>query len=128
MRNYEAKDVDSYITIAAQESRPVMEELRKIIKSTVPKVEESISWGVPFYRYEGLLCGFSVFKKHITFGLAFVFEEEVRKALEEKGYATGKKTVQIKFEQKVPATIIKEMLKERAKINKNKKEIKNANK
>ena len=124
MRNYEAKDVDSYIAGSVPEAKSTLEELRKLVKATIPKAEESISWGVPFYRHNGLLCGFSVFKKHVTFGLAFVFVDELRKVLEEKGYATGKKTVQIKFDQKVPATIIKQMLKERVKINEDKKKSK----
>ena len=47
MKNYNAKDVDSYIASAARESRPKLKEIRKIIKSTIPKVEEGISRGVP---------------------------------------------------------------------------------
>ncbi len=39
-----AQAVDEYIANAEEESRPIMEELRKIIKSTVPKAEERIAW------------------------------------------------------------------------------------
>ncbi|MFA6177424.1 MAG: DUF1801 domain-containing protein [Candidatus Paceibacterota bacterium] len=117
MRNYNAKDVDSYIASSEKEARPHLKELRKIIKSTIPKVEEGISWGVPFYKYHGLLGGFAVFKKHVSFGLAFVFEKKDREMLEKKGYKTGSKTVQIKFDQKIPTTEIKQILKKKAKIN-----------
>jgi uncharacterized protein YdhG (YjbR/CyaY superfamily) len=37
--------------------------------------------------------------------------------LEEKGYITGKKTIQIKLDQKVPTTAIKQILKAKAKMN-----------
>lgn len=119
MRNYSAKDVDTYIVDSAPESQEVMRELRKIIKSTVPEAEERISWGVPFYRYKGLLGGFAVFKSHISFGLAYVFDDETREVLEKKGYSTGKKTVQIRFDQKVPEVEVKQILKTQVIANEN---------
>jgi len=117
MRNYSADDVDSYIASSEPEARPTLNELRKLIKSTIPKAEESISWGVPFYKYHGLLAGFAVFKNHVSFGLAFVLESKDREELAEKGYTTGKKTVQIRFDQKVPTTVITKILKAKATMN-----------
>jgi uncharacterized protein YdhG (YjbR/CyaY superfamily) len=117
MRNYSSKDVDSYIASSGREARPKLKEIRKIIKSTIPKVEEGISWGVPFYKYHGLLAGFAAFKNHVSFGFAFVLQSKDRKMLEEKGYITGKKTIQIKLDQKVPTTAIKQILKAKAKMN-----------
>jgi uncharacterized protein YdhG (YjbR/CyaY superfamily) len=37
--------------------------------------------------------------------------------LEEKGYKTGSRTFHIKYDQKVPTTVIKKMLKAQAKMN-----------
>jgi len=116
MRNYIAKNVDDYITNAPKEAQPLLNALRATIKKAVPTATEGISWGIPFYKYHGLLAGFSAFKKHITFGLCFTFTQEDRDILEAKGYATGKKTVQIKFDQKIPAEITK-MIKAQAKTN-----------
>lgn len=117
MRNYKAKDVDSYIASSDLEARPHLLELRKIIKSTVPKAQEKISWGVPFYWYHGALIGFSAFKQHVGFGFSFAFQDKDREIFEKKGYSTGKKTVQIKFDQKVPIAEIKQILKAQAKMN-----------
>ena len=117
MRNYKAKDVDEYIANSEPESRSTLKEIRKVIKSTIPKAEEGISWGVPFYKYHGLLGGFAVFKNHVSFGLAFALQNDVRKMLEKKGYATGSKTVQIRFDQKVPTVEIKQILKAKTKMN-----------
>lgn len=118
MRNYVAKNVDEYINSADERARPTLIELRRIMLESVSEVGEQISWGIPFYRYHGLLAGYSVFKNHATFGLAFVFSDLQRKAFEEKGYTTGKKTVQIRYDQAVPTALISKMLKERAKLNK----------
>lgn len=117
MRNYSAKNVDEYIANSPKEAQSTLKELRAVIKSAVPKAEEGISWGVPFYKYHGLLAGFSSFKNHVSFGLAFTFETKDREVLEKKGYTTGLKTVQISFNQKVPITEIKQIIKAKAKIN-----------
>ena len=47
MKMYKAKDVDSYIASSGREASPKLKEIRKIIKSTIPKAEEGISRGVP---------------------------------------------------------------------------------
>src|SRR3954447_6143998 len=89
------KDVDAYIASAPRDAQATLRELRALIKATIPGVEETVSWGVPFYRYHGPLGGFAVCK----------------------GYKTGKKTFQIKFGQEVPAAAIKRILKAEAKRN-----------
>jgi len=118
MKNYSAKDVDDYIASSIREAHSKLKEIRKIIKSTIPKVEEGISWGVPFYKYHGLLAGFAAFKNHASIWFpAAALQSKDRKMLEEKGYMTGKKAIQIKFEQKVPTAVIKKILKAQAKMN-----------
>jgi len=121
VRNYKARNVDEYIANAPKDSQAKLREIRAVIKSAVPKAIEGISWGVPFYKYHGVLAGFAPFKNHVSFGLAFVIDNNDRKILEEKGYVTGKKTVQIKFDQKVPVTEIKQIIKTKAKMNEVKK-------
>lgn len=112
------EDVDSYIANSGREARPKIKEIRKIIKSTIPKVEEGISWGVPIYKYHGILAGFAVYKNHVSFGFgADVLKSKDREMLEKKGYKLGKGTIQIKFDQKVPTTAIKKILKAKAKMN-----------
>jgi uncharacterized protein len=118
MKMYKAKDVDAYIANSALEARPILSEIREIIKSTIPKAEEKISWGVPFYRYHGALVGFATFKSHVSFGLGLDgLQSKDRKMLEKKGYITGKKIIQVNFDQKVPAKEIKQILKAQAKMN-----------
>lgn len=121
MRNYVAASVDEYIASAEPAAGPTLKALRELVKSTVPAADESISWGVPFYKYYGLLAGFSVFTSHVSFGLAFALDDEVRAKLAEKGYKTGSKTIQIKFDQPVPTAEIKHVLITRSKINESKK-------
>jgi uncharacterized protein YdhG (YjbR/CyaY superfamily) len=44
-----------------------------------------------------------------------VLQSKDRKTLEKKGYKTGKGTMRIKFDQKVPTTAIKKILKQKQK-------------
>lgn len=120
MKNYKAESVDEYIASAEPNAQATLMALRKLIKSTVPKATESISWGVPFYKYHGLLGGFAAFKDHASFGLAFVLNESVRRKLNNLGYITGSKTVQIGFDQKVPENEIVKILLAKAKENETK--------
>jgi|SRR3989344_1164793 len=117
MKNYSAKNVDEYIANAPKEARSKLREVRVAIKLAVPKADEGISWGIPFYKFHSLLAGFASFKEHVTFGLCFVFQSKDCEMLEKKGYITGKKTIQIRFDQKVPTAWIKQVLQAQAKIN-----------
>jgi uncharacterized protein YdhG (YjbR/CyaY superfamily) len=112
------QDVDSYIAHSSRDARPLLEELRALIKATVPDVEEGISWGVPFYKYHGPLAGFATYKKHVSFGLtAGDVLADHRKGLEDDGYSTGTKTIQIKFGQRVPDATIRSVLAAQAHMN-----------
>ncbi|MFK7775225.1 MAG: iron chaperone [Saprospiraceae bacterium] len=113
-----AKTVDEYILNSPEESREIMDELREIIKSTIPKAEERIAWNVPNYKLNGVLTGFAAYSKHISLGFSEGgLSDEERKMFESEGYKTGKGTIQIKFDQKVPKDIIKQTLKSHAKLN-----------
>jgi len=56
------KDVDSYIKAAPQAVRDKLAQLRTLIKAAAPKAEERISYGMPYYGYEGRLAYFQARK------------------------------------------------------------------
>ena len=118
MATAKARDVDAYIAGANPDARPHLEAVRKVILATIPGVEEGIGYGVPFYKYHGQLAGFAVYKNHVSFGVsAGVLQPRDREALEGKGYKTGTRTVQIRFDQKVPTATLRQVLKAQARIN-----------
>ncbi len=116
MKGFKPETVDEFIKASPEESQAIMLGLKNLIEATVPNAEGGISWNVPIYKYNGILAGFSLAKKHVSFGIDSL-TTEMRETLEEKGYKTGKKTIQIKFDQKVPTTEIKQLIKEQAKLN-----------
>ncbi|GAB3009351.1 hypothetical protein GCM10027284_29620 [Cyclobacterium sediminis] len=116
MENSKPKTVDEFIQISPTESQKLMLQLKKLIEATVPDAIGGISWNVPIYKFHGILVGFSLAKRHVSVGIDTLLEN-VRKSLEEKGYKTGKKTIQIKFDQKIPTREIKQLIIEQAKLN-----------
>ncbi len=115
-------DVDGYIAGAPAAAIPLLTKIRELIKSAVPKAAEGISWGIPFYKYQGGLAGFAAYKNHVNIGFATgKIDDKDRAMLERKGYKTGIRTVQIKFDQTIPAAALKQMLQARAKMNEAKK-------
>lgn len=108
-------DVDAYIAAARSEARPTLTAVRGLIRATVPDAAEGISYGVPFYKHHGQLAGFSAYKQHVSFGIAGgALDAGDRELLEQGGYKTGARTVQIRFGQQVPAEVLGRILRVRA--------------
>ena len=117
MTNYAVKNVDEFIAAAPKEARSHLSELRAAVRSAIPKAEEKIGYGKPYYKLGQWLVGFDVYKQHVTFEIyTGQLPADIRAALEAKGYGTGNKTVQIKFVQKVPAAAIKQLAKAQQKL------------
>lgn len=121
MEKQKFNNVDDYIAAQTEAARPILNELREIIKSTVPSVSEGISWGVPFYKFNGMLCGFAAYKHHVHFGVVeYTFSNDLRKTLENRGYTVLQRGVQIQYGQPVPKEEIAIMVAEKAKLNEEK--------
>ena len=111
-------DVDAYIAAAPAGAQPILAELRRIVVTAVPAAEEKIAWGVPFYRHHGALAGFAAYSRHVSFGPGGIdLPAAERELLESQGYKTGKKSVQIGFEQQVPAEAIARIVRAQAERN-----------
>ncbi len=112
------KDVAIYIEHQPEEHQVMLQEIRALITAAVPKAEETISWNAPFYKYHGYLAGFAAYKKHVRFGIVGdSIPDDFRAKLEKKGYEVLERGVQIKYDQKVPTTELKQLLKAKAKLN-----------
>lgn len=62
--------VDEYIASTPAYAQPILNHLRELIHKTLPKVEEAIKWGHPFFMYRGLMLGnMAAFKNHCSIGL-----------------------------------------------------------
>lgn len=107
--------VDEYMADLPEKEREVLSNLRKTIKATAPKAEESISYGMPGYKYQGMLVYFAAFKNHCSFFPGSSMLEQFGKEVEP--YQTSKGTLQFTVDKPIPATLVKKIVKERMRQN-----------
>lgn len=104
--------ITEYIAKLDKSEQAQFERLRTIVKGAVPEFEETISWGMPTFKYKKkFLIHFAAFKDHMSLfpGALGAIEEKL------KDYKTSKGTIQFTAEHPVPEAIIKELLHRRMK-------------
>ena len=107
--------VDEYVSLFPPEVRAKLEKLRKLIKKTVPGVEERISYKMPGYYLGGYLVYFAAFARHIGLyalpGAMVAFEERLG------SYKKAKGSVQFPIDEELPYDLIRDILVFRVKEN-----------
>lgn len=115
MKATEIVDADQYISLFPEHIQKLLQELRTIIRETVPDAEEVISYQMPAYKYHGMLVYFAGYPKHIGFyptpGGISAFKEEL------SVYKNAKGSVQFPLNQALPAELIKKIVTFRMKEN-----------
>ncbi|MEJ8816328.1 DUF1801 domain-containing protein [Lacibacter sp. H407] len=61
--------VDEYIESLSDEKREISEQLRELIHTVVPHVQEKLSFKIPFYHYHGMFCYLNEVSDGIDLGL-----------------------------------------------------------
>jgi uncharacterized protein YdhG (YjbR/CyaY superfamily) len=98
------KNFEEYKVLFPKEVQLILEQVRETIKKAAPEAEEVISYGMPAFKYHGMLVYFAAFKNHIGFyalptgNLAFQKELSL--------YKTGKGSVQFPLNQPMPLSLI----------------------
>ncbi|RKQ42654.1 uncharacterized protein YdhG (YjbR/CyaY superfamily) [Roseivirga pacifica] len=115
MQTNNATNFDEYIVAFPAEVQKKLIELRTAIREEAPKAEETISYMIPTFKYNGALVHFAAYKKHIGFypapsGIA-VYEEEL------KPYKYAKGSVQFPLNKPLPIELIKRIVRFRVKEN-----------
>lgn len=106
--NKVAENVDDFIAVFPDEVKNRLLQIRNLIKSTVPEVEEYISYAMPAYNYHGVLIYFSAFKNHIgLYSVPNLHPDFLEKF---KPYKTGTGSVQFPHNKALPIDFIKEIL------------------
>lgn len=127
MDTLKVNDIDTYLSLQSEKIRLILEELRQIIRDTAPEAEEVISYGIPAYRYKGMLVYFAAYKKHCSlFGGTGGLTEQMQEEL--KDYKTSKGTIQFTVEKPLHKELVEKIIKIRMKQNEEKQVAKNQKK
>src|SRR5579872_3015329 len=112
-RMSKAKTVDEYLAGVPEPARSSLKHLRKVIQSIVPKeTTEVISYGIPMFKFNGMLVGYAAFKNHCSlFPTGSGVIEKFAKEL--KGYSTSRGTIQFPSDKPLPDALVKKIVKAR---------------
>jgi uncharacterized protein YdhG (YjbR/CyaY superfamily) len=115
-----ANSVDEYLAGIPEPARSTLNKVRAVIRSVAPpNATESISYGIPTFKYKGMLASFAAFSNHCSLfpgaGPTIEFKNEL------KNFQTSKGTIRFASDKPLPATLIKKLLIARIAENKRKK-------
>jgi uncharacterized protein YdhG (YjbR/CyaY superfamily) len=109
------KNINEYITTFPLQTRKLLREMKATIKKAAPKAEEVISYGMPAFKFHGLLVWFAAYTRHIGFyprvSAIQAFKKEIAK------YKNAKGSVQFPLHKPLPLALIKKMVQYRVKEN-----------
>jgi uncharacterized protein YdhG (YjbR/CyaY superfamily) len=111
------KTVDEYLADVPEPARSTLKHIRAVIKSVAPKdATEVISYGMPMFKYKGMLVAYAAFTKHCSlFPTGSGVIEKFAKEL--KGYRTSRGTIQFPSDKPLPDALVKKIVKQRVKEN-----------
>ena len=116
-----SKDVDKYLAAVSEPARSTLNTVRATIRSAVPsQATESISYGIPVFKYKGALVWFAAFLKHCSFfpgslAVMAAFKDEL------KDYQTSKGTIRFPVDKPLSATLVRKLVKARIAENERRK-------
>src|SRR5262249_23470620 len=108
-----AADVDAYLRKVPEPARTTLKKVRAMIRSAAPKeATEAISYGMPAFKYKGMLVAYAAFPKHCSF---FPASGELLKefAQDLKGYPCSKGTIRFAMDKPLPGTLVRKIVKAR---------------
>lgn len=111
-----AKDIDEYLASVPEDKRAALQRLRKTIAAAAPKAVETISYGMPTFKYNGLLVAFAAFKDHCSF---FPMSRAPIAAFKDnlKRFETSEGTIRFKADDPLPAALVTKIVRARIREN-----------
>ncbi len=113
-----AKNVDEYLAAVPEPAQSSLKHIRAVIRSVVPReTTEVISYGIPMFKFNGMLVGYAAFKNHCSLfptgsGVLDQFQKEL------SSYRTSKGTIQFALDKPLPDALLKKIVRARVKENK----------
>ncbi|MBI2282872.1 MAG: DUF1801 domain-containing protein [Bacteroidetes bacterium] len=114
-RNNTVTDVPSYIAGFPAGTAKLLKQFRDIIRKATPEAEELISYGMPAYKYHGVLVYFAGYEKHVGFYPTPSVIKEFAGKISRYKYSKG--AVQFPLDEPIPVSLVTQMVKFRMKEN-----------
>jgi uncharacterized protein YdhG (YjbR/CyaY superfamily) len=106
------KDVDEYLAGVPEPARGTLNKIRAAIRSAAPpEATEAISYGMPAFKYNGVLVWFAAFSNHCSLFPTAAVIEAFKNEL--KSFSTSKGTIQFPTDKPLPTALVKKLVKAR---------------
>lgn len=107
------KTVDEYLAGIPEPACSTLKRIREVIRSVVPaETTEVISYGIPMFKFNGMLVGYAAFKNHCSlFPTGSGVIERFAKEL--SGYSTNRGTIRFAPDKPLPDPLVKKIVKAR---------------
>ena len=103
--------IDEYLAgVASDEARAALTQLRAIVRDEIPGVVETVSYGVPTFKFAGTMVSFAAFKNHCSFFPGHTVSEFTDDL---KGYKTTTGTIQFQPDNPLPEAFVRAILRAR---------------
>jgi uncharacterized protein YdhG (YjbR/CyaY superfamily) len=114
------KTVNEYLATVPEPARSTLKKVRAAISSAAPaETTEVISYGMPMFKYKGMLMGYAAYRKHCSLFLATSsLLEKFKNQLSR--YQTSKGTIRFPTDKPLPASLVKKIVKARVAQNEQK--------
>jgi len=103
-----ATSIDEYIAAAPPRARPLLAEIRQVVRAAAPQAEEIISYRMPAFRQGGILIYFAAFTHHIGVFPPVSGDPTLERALEP--YAGPKGNLRFPLDQPIPYALIRRIV------------------
>jgi len=114
------KNVEEYLAGVPEPARSTLNKVRAAIRTAVPPgTTETISYGIPAFKHNGVLMWYAAFANHCSLFPTGAVIEAFKNEL--KGFSTSKGTIQFSTDKPLPAALVKKLVKARVAQSKSKK-------
>ena len=101
--------VDDYVASLPEDVRPVLEEVRRVVRRVVPDVDETISYQMPTFVLDGLpLVHVAAWKKHLGLYPLPPMDDEL--AAQVEPYRGAKDAMQLRYDRPVPYDLVERVV------------------
>jgi len=106
-------NVEEYLSWQDDRQRAALERLREVIRSAAPQATEGISYSMAAFKVggKGLVC-YAAFNDHYSL-FPMSGQVVIDHAAELGPRATGKGTIRFSYDEKLPVTLVKKIVKAR---------------
>ena len=118
--NSARKSIDEYLAGVPEPARGTLIKTRAAIKAAAPsEATETISYGMPAFKYKGILVWYAAFANHCSLFPGASIVEAFKDDL--KDFSVSKGTIRFPLDKPLPAALVKRLVRARVELNESRK-------